>query len=329
MSEEYTVSRETPRESLRGYQPWFLSVWAQLAILTLGAATTTVVGFAQGWDFALAAGVVILCFAGVSVVFRFYRTQLIRRAEYNVDAFRAAVEARDHVIRQRETRMADLEASLADAKAPHATAASALRDLIRYCAHRAGELHDIYSRLSDEGPDPALLHAAFDLGRDFVGTALARIVAVFEPLVVCPPGRAADLWASLRLLQPTEQGDVVFVTLARAGKFHPGREISSEPIPADHRLIRGVNNEAVVITSPRDPDFILSRNYARYRESQSLMIGAVLMVKDGKKHMPMFVTLNSAVSDLFTDDLRPFMECCTQTVAIALQSLVDRLAIRD
>lgn len=299
---------------------WFLNRWAPVGIGGIASLMTIVFAFFIDWKLAL--GVFI---AGVSLSFaswliQFYRKQLLQREMHRQDEFAAAREAREAIVVNRETTIAQLKGELERIKGSHQAVIEGMHLLIESTRIEARNLYVKYKEFSKAKGvrRKKILSEARELGQSFLLEALEGLINIFRPLISPVGGSHVKLWAAVRQHNPKTG---TYVTTARHGEYTKVREFTTEGIPAHKdlpNLIRFTYNTdgaGIVIIDPTHESYDKKEN-DRFKDNLSMMAGPIIIGDE----MPMFIVLNSPTQDIFHDGLKPYMMCCTSYLSECIRS---------
>jgi hypothetical protein len=310
---------------------WFLNRWSPIGIGGISGLMTIVFAFFNNWKLAL--GILVgggsLGFA--SWLIQFYRKQLLQREgefrkallqreEQLKSEFAAAREAREAVVVNRETTINQLNSQLKHIKSTHKAVVDAMYRFIEAIRVESGKLYDEYKKLSktDEITKGALANAR-KLGNSFLLEALESIINIFKALV--PPledGAPIKLWAAFRQHNPNTK---TYDTVARHGEYTKVRELGTEGIPEERSIpkiiIKTYNEDGsgIVIIQRDHPDYDKVEN-DKFNDNLSIMAGPIII----ENEMPMFVALNSPQPNVFHDEHKLYMQCCTSLLSESIKS---------
>ena len=322
-----------PEEPL---QHWFLRPWTPVSIGTVAAALTIVFAFRENCELAVSVVISGLSLAFTSWVLRFYQRQLVQRHQLQKNEYKGLLEARESSVREREKEIELFkkhinlqEKRYSQLNEINVRAVVALSHFIEVCRQENAQMLEKYRQFERQTGRKKDFIVEAGIAKQFLQTALARLVQVFQALLP-----STVLWAVVRQHQP---GKDIYVTDIRFGNFNPARTSCTEPIPEDRSIPKMLRQQykkdgtGVIITSPGASGYDAVEG-DKYRENLSIMaapiLGGKLKVKGQiKTEMPMWIALNSPQANAFHDGLMPYMACCARILSEFVKDWPDIIRV--
>jgi hypothetical protein len=154
---------------------------------------------------------------------------------------------------------------------------------------------------------------------DYMRVMSEEMLRVFQPLV--PP--QSKLWAAIREARTNNtENKLYFHTILRTGGVNPDRHQTSIPVAADRGLPRRLmqcyqNGEGIVVLGQERTADNWDANPNDHRgDDKSVMAGPIMVKLCGPPQMTMILYVNSPENDVFREEDKPYMKCCTDVLSM-------------
>ncbi len=286
-----------------------LSPFFSIIITVFGVVCTIVFGLAQNWQLVLTS---VVCTGSIvlsAIILRFYSRQVFYRYD---------LQYKHHKQQLQRTNQQSLDAIEALHKFIHRS-----RDGTAIFVNTAQNIWTHFEANKDIGQ----YLREFSQARDLLLTQmLEEMIRIFVPLL--PIG--SQPWSAIRTIRE-EDNARVYKTLLRAGPVDHGREQTSRGFHEEQGIARYLREQhalgkgIVILGQNRPPEvWEVLPNDSR-GEDKSVIVGPVFFKLRQPYEMPMILFMNSPKEDVFSENHKPYMKCCTDLFSMLLSVIVPFL----